>query len=570
VEDVQPLLLKKWSENSRYRGPDAFGQFHGTVHASLCFAVVAFRLRIVSDHSSDDQPILSQDGRYCMVYNGEVYNALSLAHKKCKSTGSIQTEPQALFALLQEFGQDILPELEGMFALVFIDTLTGNAWAARDHFGIKPLFICRHGSLFMLSSTQDSILHMLGKKNRAWHSGALSHYLNYYYTSGEQTLWQNIYCLPAGSSINLVNGTVSKCAIKQSCVHQRESFNPVKANEMLASSMDAMWPKDASPTLLYSGGLDSGLLFWIALKMLGKKPHLLLLDTGKENTKQARAFAKALQVPLTIVDVYKTSTPEDFQMFLSGIDYPIGDSGFFLHYLACKVARLHSRIVFSGAGADELCGGYRRHKAWYLLRNVPRLSMVSHLLQTIRPFTNIGSMRYLANVLGTKQILRADALTKRIGLESQKVYESRDILTFDLERYLPYNVLALADQACSLTQTEIRLPFLHPKISGYYQSFSTMDKLKGPSKWMIRAQWKALGEVPQTNGKQGFGLPDTQWLSRLTHELLPKEGFYDDPISTSFHALTGKNPFELPVRHRGQHAWAMYILGCYLKRYSEE
>lgn len=563
---VRDLDLHSWASSSRYRGPDSEGRYSGMLHPYLYFSIVAFRLRIASDNPADDQPILAEDGRFCLVYNGEVYNAQSLVRKKCRENTESLTEPQALMLLLREYGTAILPELEGMFALVFIDTVTGNAWAARDRFGIKPMFIVEHDCCIILSSTQSALLELPVNTAKHWNTSGLLHYVRYYFTNGEQSLWHGVKALGAGICYNAVTKKKRPFAQRTPPNGNDRAFDAEKANDLLAEALEAMWPKSGDPTLLYSGGYDSGLLLWVALKILGKKPHLLLLNTGTEEATKAQKLAAKLDIPCTILDVFDEATPDEFQQFISSIDYPVGDSGFFLHYLACKAAKKNGKILLSGAGADELTGGYRRHQAWRSLSRVPAITLLAKTAETMRLGGRVG---YAANVLGYTQLHRADALTERAylyGNQRHQLQESLNPLDYDQDNYLPYNVLALADQSCSLQQTEIRLPFLHAGISEYYQSFECSTVLRSPSKWMIRAQWNALGEQPLSLSKQGFGLPDIQWLTQLTLDKPLSSLFSDTQLEAHFISTFGLNPLHIPHRHAGQHAWAMYMLGSYMNR----
>lgn len=333
----------------RHRGPDVAGCYAYTVGSHLGHN----RLSILDLDRRSDQPFTSRDGRYQIVYNGEVYNFRELARQhgiEQRTTGDTEVLVE-LYALL---GERMLDELNGMFAMVILDTTTGEIFAARDRLGIKPLYHREVGGTHTFSSEIAPILDLY--PGHGIDELGLRQYRKLRTFFNGHTLFEGISMFPAGSYL------------KQGRVHRYWSLpegeqqppTDEELRELLESAVRYRRISDVPVGSYLSGGLDSTIVAGLA-----HRPHTWTVGTEANNEFEWAAIA-ARRFGTTHHEVL--TTDEEFlqtgKEMITARREPLSVPNEVLLYTMTSAVKQHNTVILSGEGADELFFGYDRIFGW--------------------------------------------------------------------------------------------------------------------------------------------------------------------------------------------------------------
>src|SRR3954464_5588113 len=349
----------------RHRGPDD-RELWADRRAVLGFNRLAF-----IDIEGSPQPMPYADGRYRIVFNGEIYNYLELREELKAAGAEFATEgdTEAIVAGYHLWGEDVVPKLRGMFSFVIWDTQTRTVFGARDPFGIKPLFTGRladGGVVF--SSEKKAVLELLGGSKAAAgvDPASLQHYLTLQYVPEPATLHRGIRRIESGTSFTVAGGELST----KRYFHPTFTPRPVPAGreqelyDRIAAALDESVGKhmraDVTVGSFLSSGIDS-----TAIAALAKRynPDLLTFTVGfeREATSEGDIAAESAAT-LGVKHFPVVITAEDFAAAIPEVvwylDDPVADPALVPLYFVAREARKHVKVVLSGEGADELFGGY--------------------------------------------------------------------------------------------------------------------------------------------------------------------------------------------------------------------
>src|SRR5215217_1742264 len=349
----------------RHRGPDD-REIWSDEHAVLGFN----RLALI-DIEGSPQPLPYAEGRYRIVFNGEIYNYLELREelKAAGATFATEGDTEAIVAGYHLWGEDVVPKLRGMFAFVIWDTHTKTVFGARDPFGIKPLFTTRlaDGGL-VFSSEKKTLLEMLGGSKAAGgvDSASLQHYLTLQYVPEPATLHRGIRRIESGTSFTVVDGELHT----KRYFHPTFTPQPVPAGreqelyERIADALDESVAKhmraDVTVGSFLSSGIDSTAIAALAHRY---NPDLMTFTVGFQRQEQseieiAAESAGILGVRHVPVEITAEEFAEAIPTVVWYLDDPVADPALVPLYFVAREARKHVKVVLSGEGADELFGGY--------------------------------------------------------------------------------------------------------------------------------------------------------------------------------------------------------------------
>ena len=370
LEKIIPILDNMVSKIN-HRGPDGEGKIHVPYKA-----LFGHRRLSIIDKENGQQPMCSENQRYTIVFNGEIYNYVEL-RELLKQEGVLFTsssDTEVLFKLLIKKGFKALEYLNGMFSFVFHDSKTNTWIAARDHFGIKPLYYALCGSELVFASEIKSILeHPEIKAERDEYS--LQHYLTFQFCLDNRTLFKGIKKVKPG---HLIIGCGSKI-VKEACywktdyqvdTDKSEEWFENKLQLLLENSLDLQMRSDVPVGAYLSGGLDSSLVSVLASKKYGK-PLPMFHGKFKESSEyDESSFAKEV-AKFSKGNYFEIiPTKEDFVKFLPNLIYsldePLAGPGVFPQYITSKLAAKHVKVVLGGQGGDEIFAGYARYLVAYL------------------------------------------------------------------------------------------------------------------------------------------------------------------------------------------------------------
>ncbi len=545
-----------------HRGPDSEGYF-----ADHDLALAFRRLAIIDPSPAGYQPIHSADGRYVMVFDGEIYNypelTARLAARGVKLRG--RSSAEVLIEMYAWLGKDVLRQLRGMYAFAIWDRRTRELFCARDPFGIKPFFYAltaggqRHpgakGAAGGSGSRPGPQLRFASERKALADSGevtaidpdALRRYLSFQYVPAPATLVPPARALPPGHVlIARPGGRVDVFRYwrpELRPARSPSSSNPEKILAALRDSVRVHLRGDAPVGAYLSGGVDSATICALAAESC---PGLPVFTVGFERegfTEIDLAYQTA--TALGLKQVSYVITPEEFLACLPRIvwhlDDPMADAAAVPLWFAAREARKQVSVVLSGEGADELFGGYGVYYQPGVVRAgkaLPRWSratigrVASEMPTGARGkgLLNRTSTPLSRRYIGNAYVFRADQADVLVRYQdgsefdvTDPVYRQAadagldDVATMqlvDVNTWLPGDILVKADRMAMAHGLQVRTPFLDREVLAVAARLARVEKTAaGTTKFALR---EAIGDLlPQAaaeRAKLGFPVPLGHWL----------------------------------------------------------
>src|SRR5215472_11490156 len=544
------------TERISHRGPDD-EDFYTDPDIALGFK----RLAIIDPSVSGRQPMRSIDGRYCMVYNGEIYNYLELGEELRKEGVALRSssDSEVLLETYARHGKDVLHRLRGMFAFGIWDTVTRELFCARDPFGIKPFFYIiddhdAHAQLLRFASERKALAG--AGEFRELDRVALCRYLGFQYVPGPETLTPPVRTLPPGHAlIARPDGTVEVSRYWRANLRPAATPAESTASEILAvlrDSVDVHLRSDAPLGAFLSGGIDSAAICALAAE---RKPSLLTFTVGFEREgyseiDHARETAAALGLNARSYVV----TAEEFFAKLPQIvwqlDDPMADAAAVPLWFVAREASRFVKVVLSGEGSDELFGGYAIYRDAPLIKAAQRLpswartplrGAAALLPRGVKgkAFLERMSTRLRRRYIGNAHVYAAeeiDAIVQRgrtspwpqgfastysvtdpifaqadeVGLDDVSTKQLVDINT-----WLTGDILVKADRMTMAHSLELRVPFLDTEVMKVAARLAPQEKVGArTTKVALRRAMRTILPEPVTErAKLGFPVPIGHWLN---------------------------------------------------------
>ena len=470
----------------KHRGPDETESITGED-----FAIGVNRLSILSPLESNTQPLLSPEGRFCFVFNGEIYNFREIKKALIEKGWNFKTscDGEVLFYAYLEYGKEAFLKCQGMFACAIFDKLSKKWILARDPFGIKPLYFQRTSKWFVFSSEIKPLLKL---KRPTLNREELAGYLQKRFVSGENTLFSGILRLKPGTVME-----VSFEELKNHTYWQPKLFPLIFSekkkrfadfSDQLEHSVQMTVQSDVGLGALLSGGVDSAALSFLTARFK-KDFTAYFFDNGYDNEESFFAKKTAKQRGLLL----KTVTFHEENFFLlpkiiNHLEEPLGDSIIIPTYILLKEASQFEKVVTSGEGADEILGGYVHHFLFYLLEKIfPLKALLKFLIKGL-PEKTLNFLFPYPGKIKKEDLLAAMGDISKSGLNSflqtahlfrieeiQKLVPDltlsdalpihtgnlKDLMKWDIQNWLPnYNLLRM-DKLSMAHSVEVRLPYLN-------------------------------------------------------------------------------------------------------------
>jgi asparagine synthase (glutamine-hydrolysing) len=359
-EEISPRLIGLMAR----RGPDDEGVWSDGRYATLAFR----RLAIMDLSDNARQPMLTRDGRYALVYNGEVYNFRELRHEleqdgvRFRSTGDTEV---VLYALAH-WGYRALERFNGMFALGFYDSLAKRLLLARDHAGIKPLYyMLTHQGLVFASQYDQILAHPWSDKSDVSPT-ALALYLRLGYFPAPYALLHDTHMVESGSWIEVTRESrVRRGRFFEFSPYREPDLRGEEAYEAVDAAVTAavrrQLASDVPVGTFLSGGIDSPL---VAAKMRAATNGPIRAFTIGTNgdrhdeSADAIAYAREIGVEHTVEHVTPNHALEMLDDVVTACGEPFADYSVFPTMLVSRLARQQVKVMLSGDGGDELFWGY--------------------------------------------------------------------------------------------------------------------------------------------------------------------------------------------------------------------
>ncbi len=354
-----------------HRGPDDHGTF-------IAPSVVLLHTRLaVIDIAGGRQPLANEDGSVTVVFNGEIYNFQEL-RTDLEAKGhrfATNSDTEVLVHLYEEQGADFLPRLNGMFAFALWDAKRRRLLAARDRFGVKPLYITQVGDGVALAS-ECKALFAAGAVRPRLAMTALDSYFTHRFVKGPETAFAGVMSLPPGQLLLWEDGQLRRDifwdAWSVSSSPRMDADEAVAEYErLLRQAVRRQLVSDVPLGLFLSGGADSGLIC-AAMSQQDAPPRTFTI--GFENQIDERGPAGRIAARTGAEHTAFSVTLADLGMLPRlqwHLDSPFGDAIILPTYALAREARRHVTVALTGEGADETLGGYIHQKALWRISRMP-------------------------------------------------------------------------------------------------------------------------------------------------------------------------------------------------------
>ncbi len=547
VRDALPCL--------RHRGPDE------TEVWSDDRVVYGFNRLSFIDIEHSHQPMPYADGRYRIVFNGEIYNYVELREELAAAGATFATEgdTEAIVAGYHLWGEDVVHRLRGMFAFLIWDSQEQKVFGARDPFGIKPLFVTRLADgAIAFSSEKKALLELLGGSKAAGgvDAASLQHYLTLQYVPEPATLHTGIRRIESGTSFTVAGGELSTSRY----FHPRFPIRPVSKDEeqplydriaeVLDDSVRVHMRADVTVGSFLSGGIDS-----TAIAALAKRynPKLMTFTVGfeREGFSEIDVAAESARA-IGVEHITRVVTPEEFAesipLVVWYLDDPVADPALVPLWFVAREARKHVKVVLSGEGADELFGGYNIYREPLSLAAFDRLptgirralgALSARLPDGLRgkDLLRRGSIPLEQRYYGNARIFRDDELgflerrdpdLSHVAVTAELYHRTREagyddvtaMQYVDLFTWLRGDILVKADKMTMANSLELRVPFLDPEVFKVAGTLPVDQRVtKETTKYALRRALEQIVPPHVLNRRKlGFPVPTRHWLAENLHD----------------------------------------------------
>lgn len=530
-------IIRDMADIIKHRGPDSDGYY---VDNNIA---LGFRRLSIIDLDKGSQPIFNEDKDKVIVFNGEIYNYKEI-REELKSKGhkfSTNTDTEVILHGYEEYKEDILNKLRGMFAFVIYDIKEKSLFGARDFYGIKPFYYYYDDDNFLFGSEIKSFL---GSPNfkKELNKDMLSQYLTFQCSIGEDTFFKNTYKLLPGHYFIYKD---KELEIKKYYEVKLEPNDDKSLEEwvggireVIDNSVLAHKVSDVEVGSFLSSGVDSSLI--AKLSSVDKT-----FTVGYDNKKYSEIdYAKQFSDKINVSNVSKKISKEEYFKEFSNVQYymdePLADASAVMLYFLSKTASKHVKVCLSGEGADEIFGGYNIYHepysvSWY--NKIPYFirKCIGILVYPFRNYTGFNFLyrrskkiedRYIGNAFifepnDAKKIVNFNYGNKTYKDFTKSYYDKvsdLDVVTkmqyIDFNFWLIYDILLKADKMSMANSLEVRVPYLDREVIEYASKLPSKYKIVGnETKYAFRKVAKEeLADKVADKKKLGFPVPIREWL----------------------------------------------------------
>ncbi|WMN12226.1 asparagine synthase (glutamine-hydrolyzing) [Marivirga salinae] len=607
------------TETLEHRGPDFQKVFVGDF-----VALGHRRLSIIDLNPQANQPMSAEDGRYQLVFNGEIYN-YKLLRQELESKGvqfKTESDTEVLLQLLIHEGKDALNKLNGFFAFSFYDQQKEEMLVARDRYGIKPLYYLEDEDRFIFASELKAILKFGIEKTIDTNSLYTYLQLNYLpapmsMVKGVKKLMPGQYAVVKKKSVEINSYYELKNTFEKDFQGNYEDAQ-VQLKALMEKAVERRLVADVPLGTFLSGGVDSSIISAIASKKvdglhtfsIGYKGNSYFDETEYANAVAKHIGSKHQVFSLSLDDLYGY-----LPKMLKSFSEPFADSSALPVYALSQLTKENVTVALSGDGADELFAGYNKHAALYRLwhpgvkeKMVNALRPLWNILPKSRnnPFGNIS--RQLKKFADASQLdiqsqywllASLQNARKSTDLLSNAVLEDIDFEGFDLwkeqllstlntksinqslqldqELVLQGDMLQKVDLMSMQHALEVRVPFLDHELVAFANSLPEEFKVNGKRKKMILQDTfrDIMPEKIYNRPKHGFEVPLLDWLRKdlkldienkwLDKERIEKQEVFDwEGVQALKKKLFSSNPEDSHA-----HIWALIVFQGWWEGYMD-
>lgn len=555
-------LVRAMTDCIAHRGPDS-ADIRVYTAASSVTAFGHRRLSVLDLSAAGAQPMVTQDGRYTIVYNGEIYALGPLRHA-LEADGYVfrgHSDTEVMLEYMARWGvEKALPLFEGMFAFALWDDVEKTLTLARDRAGIKPLYWLNDKGTFSFASELKAFAPLWDEGRPAISPQAQLLYAHHGYVPAPHTIYSNVHKLQPGHYLTIKAGEYVP-TIKSYWQWQDRSNDLLSgdlvshAHDVLSDSVRITLDADVPVGCFLSGGIDSSLVTALMQSHVSRPVKTFAIGFQQQAFNEApyaRAIAEHLGTDHTELIVSAADMLNVMPMMMDMYDEPFSDSSQIPTYLVSKLARSRVTVSLSGDGGDELFLGYGRYhtaiKAAQLAGFVPHFirQVLSKHMPSVRPLAEAGGRmsRYLRllsspdfGTLYNSFVTYDTPLSARaerdlmvltyekynpVPMGASVVDKAHAMRRADFQGYMVDDVLTKVDRASMKVSLESRVPLLNSRVIDMASRMPVgvlMDGQRG--KLVLRdvlARYvpRSLFERP----KMGFGVPLAAWIRGPLKDLI--------------------------------------------------
>ncbi len=551
-QDLQVL-----TDSIRHRGPDADGYYYDEdAHLGLGHR----RLSIIDLSAAANQPFYSHDGRYVMVYNGELYNYKEV-QAKYKISPRTSSDSEIILEAFAMKGADCLKDFNGMFALAIWDKQEKKLFIVRDRFGKKPLVYYQKGDDLVFASELKAIMKMPVEKKINMDS--LQDYFFLEYVPDAGCILENCKKLPKGHYMIYDNGRITispyylftEKIIARPLPAKKEENALDELEEILASAVKYRQVSDVPLGAFLSGGTDSSLVCALFQKQNSNPINTFTIGfdvAAYDESVYASQVATILKTNHSETRLTDKSSMNLADNITEYFDEPFATPSTIPSYQVCQEARKRVKVAMSGDGGDELFMSYGHYDVFRKVKNLYRMDagIGRHVISTV---FSMMSERYkrgsrlfrlpakdlLVHIWSEQQYMFSE---KEIGsllnlsttnlsikeswrkINGMPLSDYEKISLFDIEQYLGYNLMYKMDSASMANSLEVRNPYLDYRVMEYCYNLPEDLKVRnGTAKYLMKKLLERyLPKELVYRRKWGFPAPLGNWLSRDLSYLLDR------------------------------------------------
>ncbi len=530
---VPPVAIQQMMQQLKHRGPDDQGYF-----IDKNIGLGHLRLSIIDLSSAGHQPMFSPDKRYCLIYNGEVYNYLELKETlKENYSFSTRCDSEVVLAAFIQWGPDCLKKFNGMFAFAIYDTLTRELFFARDRFGIKPFYYYHNETTFAFASEQQALLPFI--KNKQPNPKAIYEYLLYNRTDqGDYTFFEGIRKLPHGSYGTIKNGrweTQKWYHLSQSL--QVPFLDPGEFYQAFKHSIQLQLRSDVPVGVCLSGGLDSSAIVSVLLKEFGTtelNTFSAVYEKGDkaDESQYINEYQNQLK-NMFFIHPTAESLLADLDRFTTCHSEPVATLGPYAQFKVMELAHHHVKVTLDGQGADEQLAGYHYFFGGYfkqLFQEFHWARLASEMFAYTAKYKSLYALKYFTLYLmpgGLKDGLSKLAHNyinppfyqegKKISALKHELYNPQNLHESLLQHfeYKLEHLLKWEDHNSMAHSLESRVPFLDHNLVEQTLALPAEKIIHhATTKFFLREAMK--GTLPEKirtrQDKIGFATPWDKWF----------------------------------------------------------
>ncbi|MFY4764089.1 asparagine synthase (glutamine-hydrolyzing) [Aliarcobacter butzleri] len=550
------------------------------------------RLAIIDLDEEANQPMVFDD--ILLVFNGEIYNykeLIHVEHLECKT----KSDSEVLIRLYQKYEFDFLNKLNGMFSFCIYDMKKDLYFCARDRYGKKPFFYYFKDNKFIFSSSVKSILNLLDYKPNL-NKVALSKYMQYFVSFGEDSFFQDIFKLEASTyliyepnkSRELQKKKYYKINTYKAIKDEKQALNDIE--ELLFKSVEYRLNSDVEVASLLSGGIDSSLISALYTKISGKKINTFSI--GYDEYKNyceldyAQITASHINSNHHPVEINQKEYINHFEQTLDMLEEPHGDSAAVpLNILTKQIHKAGIKTVLSGEGSDEIFLGYDNYAKFLKyyefeksLSNEQNL-FLNEIIGALQ--NNTKESEYLRRIVKKQNLYNSfgeiytDIQRKRL-FKKVPTYKSEtakqdpvDWMSYiDLKIWLGESLLSKVDRISMGNSLELRTPFLDFNLVNYMFSVESHIKVGDTNKYLLKKiASKYIPETIINRTKKGFNSPFNEWLNKeykdkifeVIVEVNNETNLFNHEYILYIYELSKSNKFK-------QHLYSLFVFSLWYKK----